>query len=253
MTVSGDAALLDEDAVAIVGARAASRAGCERATEIAATLARAGLVVMSGGAVGIDAAAHAGALARTVAVVAGGVCSPYPARNRPLFRAMLAAGGALASPFGESSPIRRWHFVRRNQVLARLCRAVVVVEAGARSGSLHTASAARAAGRLVAAVPGSPLTDGLLAAGAALVETGADVLALLEGRPRRRVIQAPDAGSRAERALGSLDPREPRLVAEICERTGMTLREAMQGLVALELSGLAVVGPGGGYVRAGEG
>jgi DNA processing protein len=106
ITVSGDAALLDEDAVAIVGARAASRAGRERATEIARALGRAGLVVMSGGAVGIDAAAHAGALARTVAVVAGGVCSPYPARNRPLFQAMLAAGGAVASPFGESSPIR---------------------------------------------------------------------------------------------------------------------------------------------------
>src|SRR5512138_574131 len=160
--IAGRADLLKVDrAVGIVGSRAASRAGRERAFALACELAGSGWLVVSGGALGIDSAAHEGAMAAgapTVAIVAGGVKRPYPERNAPLFQAILSSGGAIASPFADGEGIRRWHFVARNKVLAALVRAVVVVEAGARSGALHTAAAAR----LVGACPGSAGTESLL-------------------------------------------------------------------------------------------
>lgn len=251
--VAGDASLVSRlGGVCIVGARAATRAGREKAREIAAGLARAGVPVWSGGALGIDAAAHAGALSAggsTVAVVAGGARTPYPSRNLPLFEAIVAAGGAVASPFGESTPIRRWQFVKRNQVLAELCRAVLVVEAGPRSGSLYTVAAARAARRPVAAVPGSPATSALLYQGAARVESADDLLEALAGRPSILRVEPPEPGSEAARVLDVLDANDVRAAAQISELSGMTLREAQRGLVALELSGLAMAAPGGGYRR----
>jgi DNA processing protein len=250
--VAGDPGLLaTKRAIAIVGARAASRAGRERAHRIAAELTREGWIVFSGGALGIDSAAHTGALSAggsTVAIVAGGVCTPYPERNRPLFD-LITSRGALASPFGESTPIRRWHFVRRNAVLAEVCRAVLVVEARPGSGSLHTVAAARAAGRVVAAVPGSPATDALLAAGVAAVESAGDLLQALAGRPRAASLEPVAGGSEAGRALAALDGRDARSPVRVAELSGMTVREATRGLVALELSGHAVQAPGGGYRR----
>lgn len=256
LSVTGDRGLLDpRRCVAIVGSRAASGRGMGMAMDLARAMAQAGWVVASGGAVGIDAAAHRGALAAggpTVAVVAGGTATPYPERHRELFAEIVARGGALVSPFGVSTPPRRWHFVRRNGLLAELAFATVVVEAGARSGSLHTAVAAHGLGRLVAACPGTPGADALLREGAALVESPADLLAALGGTPRRPAIAAP--GDALETTiLQALTPGAHHGAEAIAERAGLTLRETLRGLSALEAAGLAIAAPGGAYRRAMEG
>src|SRR5262249_26427301 len=127
--------------VAIVGSRGASGRGLVLARGLAAALAERGAVIVSGGAIGIDAAAHEGAGGRTVAVLATGLDRPYPARHAGLFAAIVAAGGALASPFPDGTDVRRWQFLRRNEVIAEMAEATIVVEARARSGALHTARA----------------------------------------------------------------------------------------------------------------
>ena len=239
--------------VALVGARAATRAGMERAFQLAHGLARAGWVILSGGAVGIDAAAHRGALAAgglTVAVVAGGVVHPYPSRNHGLFAEIVAAGGALASPFADGEGIQRWHFVRRNQTLAQLAEAVIVVEAGALSGSRYTSDAARSAGKLVGACPGSLGTSWLLHDGAACIESVDDALRALEGRPRRQVSAVVDEQPAAGRTFAVLDRQLPRTPEELAERAGISLRQVTAELVELEMDGLAFPAPGGGYLRA---
>jgi DNA processing protein len=251
--VRGDAAVFAADrTVAIVGARAATGRGLARARGLAAGLA-GHAAVLSGGALGVDAAAHAGALEAggvTAAVVAGGVSAPYPRRNHWLFDAILAAGGALASPFTDDAPLRRWSFLRRNETLAGLADAVVVVEATAGSGSLHTARAALRAGRIVLCCPGSPGTDAMLAGGAALAEEPADVLEALAGRPRRAAPPAPVGDEAAVWAL--LDERLPRTIEGVSEQAGLPVRTVARALASLELDGLALMVPGGTYVRAGR-
>ena len=191
LSLRGRAGLLARDSVAIVGARNASAGGLHLAERLAADLGEAGLVVVSGMARGIDARAHVGALATgTVAVMGGGVDVAYPKQNRQLYERLLAEAAVIAeAPLG-TVPMGR-HFPRRNRIIAGLCRAVVVVEGAARSGSLITARLALEQGREVLAVPGSPLDprsagpNRLIRQGAALVESAADVLdALPESRPR---------------------------------------------------------------------
>ena len=129
--------------------------------------------MVSGGALGIDTAAHAGALdagAATTVVLGSGVDVLYPDRNRALFAAVVDRGGALVSTFPMGAQPRPGQFVARNRIIAALADVVVVVSAGPASGSLHTARHAAALGRRLAAVPGSPGTQALLTAGAALVE-----------------------------------------------------------------------------------
>lgn len=144
--------------VAIVGARAATRYGEHVASELASELAEGGLDILSGGAYGIDGAAHRGAIAsqpgRTVAILAGGLDRPYPAGNAHLFERIVSGGGALVSELPPGSTPTRWRFMQRNRILASLAGATVVVEAGARSGSLDIAARAHALGRAVGAVPG---------------------------------------------------------------------------------------------------
>jgi DNA processing protein len=252
--VAGRAELLRAPrSVAIVGARAASGQAMVLAQALGHDLTRAGSLVMSGGAVGIDAAAHRGALAAggpTVAVVAGGPTRPYPPRNASLFAEILGAGGAVASPFPDDEPLRRWHFVKRNAALASLAGAVIVVQASARSGSRHTVAAARAAGRLIGACAGSPGTDALLREGAALIASADDVLAALDGRPRRHEVTPPASGD-ALLLWSTLDAVVPRSPEELAARAGLTPRQVTAGLVALELEGLALPAPGGYYVRLG--
>jgi DNA processing protein len=193
LTLLGRPEMILAPMVAVVGARNASANGRRLARELAAGLGDSGIVVVSGLARGIDAAAHLGALATgSVAIVAGGVDIVYPEENRGLYDALARDGAILAElPLGTEPQAR--HFPRRNRIISGVALGVVVVEAAAKSGSLITARFALEQGREVFAVPGSPLdprsrgTNDLLRSGATLTETAADVVAqlgpLLQGRP----------------------------------------------------------------------
>ena len=200
--VFGDAALLSQRSVAIVGSRNASANGRRIAEMLATELAQAGFHVVSGLARGIDAAAHEGALrsgpsgGRTIACIAGGFDLPYPAENAALQARIAAEGAVLAeAPLGTAPQAR--HFPRRNRIIAGLAMGVVVVEAALRSGSLITARLALEANRDVFAVPGSPLdprnlgSNALLRQGAHFTETAEDVLeALRQGIARAELFGA---------------------------------------------------------------
>jgi DNA processing protein len=189
LAVLGDAALLTKPAVAIVGGRNASANGQRMAETLGAELA-SHVVVVSGLARGVDAAAHQGALTTgtTIASVAGGLDVPYPLENAALHRRIAEAGVVVTeAPIG-TTPLAR-HFPRRNRIIAGLSLGVVVVEAAPRSGSLITARIAQDAGREVFAVPGCPLDprarggNDLIRQGAVLVECADDVLANLPRLP----------------------------------------------------------------------
>jgi DNA processing protein len=189
IAVAGDPALLSERAVAMVGGRNASANGQRMAESLAAELAGS-LVVVSGLARGIDAAAHTGALqtGRTIAAVAGGLDVPYPPEHADLQHRIAECGAVVTeAPLGTAPQAR--HFPRRNRIIAGLALGVVVVEAALRSGSLITARVAQDAGRELFAVPGSPLdprsrgANDLIRQGAHLVETARDILDNLPEHP----------------------------------------------------------------------
>jgi DNA processing protein len=185
LTVLGRAELLDRPVVAMVGARNASANGRRLARDLSASLGRGGVVVVSGLARGIDAAAHLGAIETgSVAVVAGGADVVYPEENRGLHDALARYGAIVAElPLGIEPQAR--HFPRRNRIISGMALGVVIVEAAARSGSLITARLALEQGRDVFAVPGSPLdprcrgSNDLLRHGAILTENAEDVLSQL--------------------------------------------------------------------------
>ena len=192
----GDRAALSAPGVAIVGARAASEEGRTTAYEIAFDLARAGIVVISGLARGVDSAAHRGALdagGKTIAVLGTGIDLVYPAENTELAR-RIAERGLLVTEFPLGSAPEDWHFPRRNRIISGLSKVVVVVEAREKSGSLITARLAADQGRDVMAVPGSVIdgrnrgANALLKDGAKLVESAVDILQELglDGGPPRR-------------------------------------------------------------------
>lgn len=185
LLMAGDAALAGRPVVAMVGARNASAAGRGLAREMAEALGAAGWVVASGMARGVDAAAHAGALATgTIACVAGGVDVAYPPENAAL-QAEVAAQGLVMSELPPGTEPQARHFPRRNRLIAGVARGVVVIEAAPGSGSLITARIAAELGREVMAVPGSPLDpraggcNQLIREGATLVRDAADVLEAL--------------------------------------------------------------------------
>ena len=230
LAVTGRVELLGRPMVAIVGARNASANGRRLAREIADGLGRGGLVVASGLARGIDAAAHAGALAAgTVAVVAGGIDVVYPEENRGLYEAIARDGAIVAELPPGTEPLAR-HFPRRNRIISGMALAVLVVEAAARSGSLITARYALEQGRDVFAVPGSPLdprcrgTNELIRNGANLTETAEDILAPLAPLLRgalplpRPAIPAPLP---AAPALPAAFP--PAMPAPMAEEDGLAL------------------------------
>jgi DNA processing protein len=190
LTVLGRDELLQRPMIAVVGARNASANGRRFARDIAAELGHGGLIVISGLARGIDAAAHLGGLETgSIAVVAGGVDVVYPEENRGLYDALVRQGGIVAELPPGTEPQAR-HFPRRNRIISGMALGVVVVEAAARSGSLITARFALEQGREVFAVPGSPLDprsrgcNDLLRNGATLTETAEDVLAQLAPQVR---------------------------------------------------------------------
>lgn len=268
----GDIDLLNRPAVAIVGSRHPTHAGLAAAHEFGKALAAAGLVVVSGLARGIDAAAHEGALAAngmTIAVCGTGLDRVYPAANREL-AGRIADNGLLVSEFMLGTQPARSNFPRRNRIIAGLCSATLVVEAARQSGSLITARLAAAAGREVFALPGSihnPLARGchqLIRDGAKLVETTDHILeeiaAGLEGyrlaagtgddRPagaRENAPAAPpdDDSAQLLAALG----HAPARIDDLVERTGWSADAVSSRLLILELEGQVVATPGGAYAR----
>jgi DNA processing protein len=213
--VAGDLSALAAPTVAIVGTRAPSEDGRRLAHRLAADLGAAGVCVISGLALGIDAAAHAGALAAgapTIGVLGGGHDRFFPPRNADLARRIVTAGGAVLSPYPPEHPAYPWQFLARNGVVAALADGVVVVEAAARSGALNTASWAADRAIPVMAVPGDvgrPKVAGCLALirdGATLVRDAADILAHLGlATPPSESSRAGDPSSRA----GSRDGPTP--------------------------------------------
>lgn len=258
---------LTGDCVGIVGARRASPYGLEQARRLGRGLAACGLTIVSGMALGVDSAAHAGALEAegvTVAVLAGGPERAYPTTKRRLHE-RIAATSAVIAEMPPGTRARRWCFPARNRIIAALARATVVVEASERSGSLITAGFAADLGREVAAVPGlvtAPLasgTNGLIADGAQLIRGPEDVLELLFGvETARRTAGA--AHCAAATAPDALDPDLRALLDNVGSgmdtvaalTSGNTAIDAvLAGLAQLELRGLVRRGPGGRYVATG--
>lgn len=272
--VSGNSDLLWYPQIAIVGSRNPTAGGIDTAADFAATFARSGLVVTSGLADGIDAAAHAAALDAgqpTIAVVGTGPDRVYPARNRAL-ATRIREHGCIVSEFAPGTAARPDHFPRRNRIIAGLALGTLVVEAAQRSGALITARNASEAGREVFAIPGSihnPLARGchrLIREGAALIETSAEVIDALGPAAQRlasglrgRLQAAASADTTAPAAdPAAFDPRRVQLLAALghdpvaldvlAERTGLTVAELSSMLVLLELEGV-VSAQHGRYTR----
>jgi DNA processing protein len=227
-------------AVAIVGARRAGAASLALARRLAAFAASSGVCVVSGLALGVDAAGHQGALdagGATVAVLGCGPDVAYPRTNAGLHRRILETG-LVVSEYPSGTPPAPWRFPARNRLIAALAVAVLVVEARARSGALITADHALDLGRDVLAVPGwagSPAaagTNGLLKAGAGMVENEDDLAAWLGLDPPSQA-SPPDAGAALVEAVAS----GPAHVDELAERLGTPASELAAALSRLELDG----------------
>jgi len=276
----GDPALLARPALAMVGSRAPTAQGEANAKAFAGSLSAAGLVITSGLAQGIDAAAHQGALvvegSATIAVIGTGIDRVYPARNAALARE-IADKGLILSEFPLGTPPARWNFPRRNRLIAGLSLGVLVVEATLESGSLITARLAAEAGREVFAIPGSihsPQARGchrLIREGAKLVETAEDVLEELRGhigngQPRhatapRRASPRPPAPATCPPAAvpAHLAPEAVHVLealgCEACDidtlalTTGLAVEALQAHLLTLELEGLVSRQTGGGFLR----
>lgn len=233
--------------VAIVGARAATAYGERVAADLAGDLAAGEAAVVSGGAYGIDGAAHRAALTvggGTIAVLAGGVDRPYPAGHRNLL-ARIAVDGVLVSEVPCGTPPTRWRFLARNRLIAALGQATVVVEAGWRSGSLNTAGHAATLGRPLGAVPG-PVTSASSAGchrllreyDALCVTSAAEVAEMLPLSARPSSGQgATDEGRIV--LLRALSARSARTEAELARRAGLTVERTRALLGLLDLDGLA--------------
>lgn len=254
--IRGSTASLNAPAVAIVGARAATPYGVSVAQQLAADLAAAGLVIVSGMARGVDSSAHRGALmvrGVTVAVLGSGADVIYPREHAGLAHE-IAAGGAVASELAPGTPPLPRFFPLRNRIISGLSRAVVVIEAGEKSGSLITARTALEQGREVLAVPGNVLSGrhrgahALLRDGAKIVESADDIL---EELGMTAVWPAKAAAKAAPRdpVLESLVPGEPADLDAIAERTGLSPVRLLPRLFELEMRGVVARVSGGRFVR----
>lgn len=256
--IKGRAELLNGPALAIVGSRHATPQGIALAESFATTLSEAGLTIVSGLALGIDAAAHRGGLAgraKSMAVVGTGLDVVYPARNRALAH-QLAASGVLVSEFPLGTGPLAGNFPRRNRIISGLARGCLVIEAAAQSGSLITARLANEQGREVFAVPGSvhsPLAKGchqLIKQGAKLVDSALDVL---------EELNMPLPAGAPERAVSELEPHDAALLEHLgydpCDidtlvtRSGLPADVVIATITRLELAGRVAGIPGGKYQR----
>jgi DNA processing protein len=252
--------LLTRNALAVVGSRNATQQGEANAEAMASALSAAGLTIVSGLALGIDAAAHRGGLTgagSTIAVLGTGIDVAYPSRNAAL-AAEIAERGLLISEFPLGAPPAAQNFPRRNRLISGLARGCLVVEAALASGSLITARAAAEQGREVFAIPGSihsPLSKGchaLIKSGAKLVESADDVLTELAGfRPTgyasTQQVNIDDTGLLAHMGHDPVD------VDSLCSRAGLSAEQVSSELLRLELDGRIAALPGGLYQRLEKG
>ncbi|SNC61555.1 DNA protecting protein DprA [Marinobacter sp. es.048] len=263
----GDTELLVRDQIGIIGSRKATPAGLDHARRFAAELSARQLMVTSGLALGVDGAAHAGALDAgfpTIAVIGCGLDRIYPHQHRRLGERVIAQG-LMISEYPPGTPVRAAHFPQRNRIISGLSRGVLVVEAGLRSGSLITARMALEQGREVFAIPGSvhsPVARGchhLIKQGARLVETVDDILEELGAwwSPPLTHDSAsePEPERQGNGPLAGLDSREiavfealgydPQSTDALSSATGLPADQLMQSLLLLELQGLVSSAPGG--------
>jgi DNA processing protein len=265
--VQGDVNLLTEWQLAIVGSRNPSASGRNTAYDFAHYLAGGGLTVTSGLAVGIDAAAHKGALAaggKTIAVVATGLDRVYPAQHRDLAH-QIADNGAIVSEFPLGTSPRAELFPRRNRIISGLSLGTLIVEAALRSGSLITARMAMEQAREVFAIPGSihnPLARGchrLIREGAKLVETADDILeelGALAGIETTEAEAQPDDSQTHQKdgdyqILFEYLGFDPIAIDKLIQNSGLTADAVSSMLLLLELEGEVESLPGGRYVRTG--
>ncbi len=244
--------LLNQPALGIVGSRNATPQGIRDAEAFALALSDAGLTIVSGLALGIDAAAHRGGLggaSSSIAVIGTGLDRIYPASNKALAR-QLAESGLIISEFALGTPPLPGHFPRRNRLISGLSRGVLVVEAAPDSGSLITARVATEQGREVFAIPGSihsPLARGchaLIKQGAKLVESAADILDELAWAQR---LAPPELAAPLSDPLLAALEGAPVTLDTLAQRTGLTLEALSAKLLALELDGRIASLPGGRY------
>jgi DNA processing protein len=240
--------------VAVVGSRAATPQGLTFARALGRGLAESGVTVVSGLARGIDAAAHRGALeasGRTVAVLGSGHGRLYPRENQELAKAIAVRKGAVVSEFPVDTEAWKANFPRRNRVIAGWGRAVVVVEAGERSGALITTGHAQDEGRNVMAVPGHPTwpsaagTNALLRDGAAVVRHAGDILDEINVSPKPRLKSETN-----DDVLAALRSDAPSSVEQIASRSGRELPEVLSRLSELELAARVRRLPGSMFVRS---
>ena len=251
--------LLARPALAVVGSRNATAQGVRDAEQFAKAFSEAGLTIVSGLALGIDAAAHRGGLASqgsTIAVLGTGVDIVYPRQNAAL-AARIAEAGLLLSEFPLGTPGMAENFPRRNRLISGLSQGCLVVEAALASGSLITARAALDQGREVFALPGSihsPLAKGnhaLIKQGAKLVETAEDVLSEL-GEFRRIASASTRASLPQDADEGTVLPLmgyDPVDLDSLCARAGLPVEQVSAELLRLELAGRVATLPGGRYQR----
>jgi DNA processing protein len=253
----GDVSLLARPSLAIVGSRRASPYGVNAAESLARQLASTGIVIVSGGARGIDAAAHHAALnagGQTIAVLGTGIDIVYPRSHRRLFQ-HIEEQGLLVSEFPPGTPPKPENFPMRNRVISGLARGTMIVEATSRSGSLITARMAAEQGRDVFAVPGSIFSAGsegahrLVQYGAKLVHDANDVLEEFPGG--LRVTQNPDADpeSPLKEVLAVLSKEEGAHVDAVAAKLHRTPALVAESLLELELGGWIRALPGARYVR----
>lgn len=243
----GDLRALQARAVALVGARAATPYGTHIAAELAGDLAHSGEVIVSGGAYGIDGAAHRAALGvggMTVAFMAGGVDRAYPAGHHRLFEEIRSSGTVVAEVPCGAAPTR-WRFLARNRIISAAGAATVVVEAGWRSGSLNTAGHASALGRPLGAVPG-PVTSATLAGCHRLLRefdavcvTNAEEVRELCGSAVAEPPPLERSSPVRTRLLDALSSRTPHEVSELARRSGLSLGQVRSELGLLEIDGRA--------------
>ena len=261
--VKGDPGILELPQIAIVGSRNPSAGGADNARQFARYLAEGGFAITSGLALGIDAAAHRGAMdggGATLAVMGTGIDRLYPARNRVLAAEILERGGALITEFAPGTGSQAANFPRRNRIISGLSLGTLVVEAALQSGSLITARTALEQEREVFAIPGSihnPLARGahaLIKNGAHLVETAADIVTELTGglaykrEQLHEALPADDLNGHWDcDPLGACTPAETQLLTALgfdpvnldalCERSGLEIGEVTSLLTELELKG----------------